>query len=761
MFKRFISMLLCICMAVSVATPVLAEADDVTILANSTEYSGSFDDTFSWKVNLSDNSLTINGIGVLPNEWIEDAPWLTYSAYIEKVYIENGITELNGDLFDFCFYIEFISIPKSVININNKIFFSCVNLKEINVDKDNPYYYSVDGVLYMNYSTDKSMVFYPKGIDNQEFTIPDGITKIERFAFWGSFNKDITEKLEIINIPASLRYFENMIDLHIYPNLKQINVDSNNLYLCSVDNVIYNKDMTELLFYNFNKPDTVFYIPDGVKIVNKSILYSALNLCELYIPSSVEVFIHNVFLSNESELENIHVDNMNEKFCSIDGVLFNKDKTELIYYPSHNKRTYYEIPKTVNKLLTDSFYNTQKLNKLIIPESIDTIEYGAIITGNITEIYFCGDVPTNYGSYLYYAFVNMKPECVLYYPHDNKSGWTSPTWTAPDGYTYNTAPFNPDELKLPVKLTIIPGTQTTQTKISWDVTSNMVRYELKYTDNATGKIYNGGSGTLTGYNTASVTIPQKPGTYTVTLNIEYSDGEILTAATETYSVIYEMTANSQIICTDPEDYAGNYRDFTVTFDSLPTGAYLQFDDQFNPNAWLSDEYCSTNPAFIIDTTKLVQTETGYQYKTTFIIHSEGLAYNSYLRKVRVAIPTASGVTYSEPFSFHVYPVPETPQNKIGYAYAQTLDIPDNITLPEITAVIAAKKNGYYRLTIATYKCDDNADVFFYWEADAGEFQKVNDDFSVVDFIPDGNNTITVHMGDGLGYVAEYVLKINE
>ena len=221
-----------------------------------------------------------------------------------------------------------------------------------------------------------------------------------------------------------------------------------------------------------------------------------------------------------------------------------------------------------------------------------------------------------------------------------------------------------------------------------------------------------------------------------------------------------------IECTDPEDYAGNYRDFTVYFDSFPTSAYLQFDNQHDPNQWLSDEYCSSNPTFIIDTTKIVETSDGYQYETTFIIHSEGLARNNYARKVRVAIPTVDGVKYSEPFTFYVNPIPEHPQNTIGIAYEQTLDISDDTELPAITAVIANRKvdnnnQKYYRLTVANYSYDDNASIFFYWEADSGEFQRVNDDYTVVDFIPDGENKVTVYMGDGLGYVASYTLTINK
>lgn len=223
--------------------------------------------------------------------------------------------------------------------------------------------------------------------------------------------------------------------------------------------------------------------------------------------------------------------------------------------------------------------------------------------------------------------------------------------------------------------------------------------------------------------------------------------------------------HAEIECTDPEDYAGNYRDFTVIFDELPQSAYLQFDNQHNQNEWLSDEYCSTNQTFMIDMNKLEKTDEGYEYNTTFIIHSEGLESNNFARKVRVAIPTESGIYYSDAFTFYVNPISENPQTTIGTAYEQTLDISNDTLLPSINSVIATKKqdknkNIYYRLSVLTYTVDNAADVFFYWETDGGEFQIVNDDYTVVDFIPNGNNTVTVYMGDNLGYVASYKLNIN-
>lgn len=273
--------------------------------------------------------------------------------------------------------------------------------------------------------------------------------------------------------------------------------------------------------------------------------------------------------------------------------------------------------------------------------------------------------------------------------------------------------------------------------------------------------------TLTG-TTQSITLSADT-SWNIYLYAKDADGNTLDGSVvKRLDIVEKEVTNvihAEIECTDPEDYAGNYRDFTVIFDELPQSAYLQFDNQHNQNEWLSDEYCSTNQTFMIDMNKLEKTDSGYEYNTTFIIHSEGLESNDFARKVRVAIPTESGIYYSNAFTFYVNPILECPQTTIGIAYEQTLDISNDTLLPSINSVIAAKKqdknkNIYYRLSVLTYTTDEAADVFFYWKTDGGEFQIVNNDYTVVDFVPDGNNTITVYMGDSLGYVASYKLNIN-
>jgi len=537
MFKRFISMLLCICMAVSVATPVLAEASIATI------YSGNYGDGFEWTFDISTGELMISGSGILPN--LSDnnlIPWYVHKNSIKSITVEQGITSIKAESFGEIgvgyYYLKNINLPNTLIDIDNEVFFVLSSLESINVISGGCFY-SVDGVLYKEIEGNNMLYFYPMNKSNLEYSIPNGVNILATRCFIGNNN------LAVLNIPDTLSesavHTNSFTELLRFYNLQQVNVNESHKSYCSIDGVLYNKNLTKLIFYPNGRKDKSFIIPEGVTSATKKLLYSMKYIEELYIPSTLSVFDDGCIISTDISLKNIIVDTNNQYYSSKDGVLYNKQQNEIIRYPANKEISSYNIDNNVVAIGTDAFAGARNLVELYIPNSVKVIHNGAFISCCYSSIYFFGSVPElEYNQYSTTFSTINNTNFTIYYPDGNTSGWTSPTWNAPDGSTYNTAPFNPDELKLPVNLTITPGTQTTQTKISWDVTSNMVRYELKYTDNATGLIYNGGSGTLTGINTLSVTIPQNPGIYTVTLNIEYTDGEILTAATETYSVDYEL-----------------------------------------------------------------------------------------------------------------------------------------------------------------------------------------------------------------------------
>lgn len=219
--------------------------------------------------------------------------------------------------------------------------------------------------------------------------------------------------------------------------------------------------------------------------------------------------------------------------------------------------------------------------------------------------------------------------------------------------------------------------------------------------------------------------------------------------------------HAEIECTDSEDYAGNYRAFTVIFDELPQSAYLQFDNQYDASKWLNEIYCASNILFNINPDEIEEKDGQFIYTTEFRIHSEGQESENYMRKVRVVADYAGTKSVSEARSFQVKPIPERDDgNTIGYQYEQTSSPDESADKPVILNVTnSAGTSGRRILSVVNYDCDASASPFFWWKSDCGTFYEIADDFTEVGFIPNGSGTVTIYMGDGLGYVTSYKLTI--
>lgn len=190
-----------------------------------------------------------------------------------------------------------------------------------------------------------------------------------------------------IKVPATFIY-----GLEIYAaTLESIEVDSNNESLSSVDGIVYDKEKKNLLFCPQGK--TSVKVPDGVQTIGESSFYWCKNLKSVSLPDSLKTIGSGAFESCESlasviipkgvteigeyafmnckALESINVDSANKNYTSVDGVLFNKDKTVLIKCPA--KKTSVTIPATVNTIKYYAFGDCAELKALNFPAGVEYI----------------------------------------------------------------------------------------------------------------------------------------------------------------------------------------------------------------------------------------------------------------------------------------------------------------------------------------------------------------------------------------------------
>ena len=77
-------------------------------------------------------------------------------------------------------------------------------------------------------------------------------------------------------------------------------------------------------------------------------------------------------------LESIEVDEENPWMCSVDGVLFNKEKTWIYSYPAGSKREVYNIPAGVERIGMSAFAHNSHITSVYMPNSVTRMDSGAL-----------------------------------------------------------------------------------------------------------------------------------------------------------------------------------------------------------------------------------------------------------------------------------------------------------------------------------------------------------------------------------------------
>jgi hypothetical protein len=121
-------------------------------------------------------------------------------------------------------------------------------------------------------------------------------------------------------------------------------------------------------------------IPPSVTTIGTGAFRNCSALASVTIPSSVTTVGDRVFAFCLS-LTGIEVDARNERFCSGEGVLFNKLKDTLVQYPA-GRMGEYVIPASVKTIAAEAFVNAGGLRGVTIPPSVTTVGEAAFFACN-------------------------------------------------------------------------------------------------------------------------------------------------------------------------------------------------------------------------------------------------------------------------------------------------------------------------------------------------------------------------------------------
>ncbi|MHC1680115.1 MAG: leucine-rich repeat protein [Methanomassiliicoccales archaeon] len=354
--------------------------------------------------------------------------------------LSNGITTISQAAFNYCVSLSDVVIPASVTSLASNSFINCRNLEAIDVDAANLNYASVGGVLFSEDLTE--LITYPCGLGGV-YVIPGAVTTLAESAFTSCLNlTSVSVGAGVLEMPMwSLAYCRD---------LEAIDVHEDNPNFADVDGVLFNKSLTELLQFPSGKPGE-YIIPDGVTDLRDWCMAYAQDITELVIAESVvrigegaisecPLLVVVAIPENVTSLgdwvfdecpalREIIVDPANPIRASMDGVLFDKNKTTLIKHPEA-KTGDYVIPDGVETIIGYAFDSCEGLTSITVPASVVSIENHALVTLHALEfILFMGDAP-ECGTY----WIGPMNESLAIYYYEGSANFTSPTWFGIDAY---------------------------------------------------------------------------------------------------------------------------------------------------------------------------------------------------------------------------------------------------------------------------------------------------------------------------------------
>lgn len=292
--------------------------------------------------------------------------------WAEEIVVPDSVTMTGHDAFTgFMKPLKKLTLGSGISDIRLSQHYFSWNLEHIEVSKDNPWYTSVDGVVYDKDVT--TMIVYPANKEDTHI-IPDSVENIDILFNNTEYGYDyglppIYEGVSI-RTGAGLKDFVT-VDGIVY------SADMTKIYTCEREvsgTYVMPESVTEVVRYAFanSSLEDVTWSSKVTEIVYGAFCYND-NLKTIRIPSSVKAIGLHAF-GDSYGMESVYIEDL-AGWCEIEFV-DNPLRWGADLYVNEELVTDLQIPEGVEKIPNIAFMGVSATS-LTLPETVHTIEYYA------------------------------------------------------------------------------------------------------------------------------------------------------------------------------------------------------------------------------------------------------------------------------------------------------------------------------------------------------------------------------------------------
>ena len=315
-------------------------------------------------------------------------------ASVQNLVIGDDVVSLPDSMMRDNVSLASVTIGKNVTWPGIAPFFGCTNLQTVqynatHCDNTNDPIVDYESSFYEQFGTVYNYIFY-KSVETitfgsnveylpnnllmssklKQLRISDNISQIER-------NSLSYDSITSMYIGKSLPSIES---LNFPKTLTSFSLHSQNPYFTYQDRVLYDKNITKILVYMPFKDDEVYDLPSTITTISAFWFWgpSIPYLKVLNLPATVkkiELYDNEIpgFTIRDTGLRAINVDSANPYYSSIDGVLYNRAKTELIVYPPGKLEETYVCPNGLKVIGPYASRYNHNLRTLVLSNDVEIL----------------------------------------------------------------------------------------------------------------------------------------------------------------------------------------------------------------------------------------------------------------------------------------------------------------------------------------------------------------------------------------------------